>query len=105
MKTLKTLFLSTVMILLMSVSIGAEPFLVCDPAPEGEKVTSYVLTINGAEVETVAPMHYDLVGLPAGDYEITARAKNVWEVSEISVPLNFTKAPPSVPAGMELSSQ
>lgn len=104
MNTLKTLFLTVLIVFMLAMSAGAEPYIVCDPAPEEELVTGYVLTINGAEEETAVPLHYDCVGLPDGSYEITARAKNAWGVSEISVPLNFTKAVPSVPVTMELSA-
>lgn len=82
----------------------AAPFIVCDPAIEGESVTGYVLTINGVDEDVDAPLRYDCAGLPDGNHDVTARAKNAWGTSEPSVALNFTKALPSQPSAVGLSA-
>lgn len=82
--------LIALMILMFSVcSVQARPFLVCDPQ---EGVDSYVITFNtGEEIETPAPLHYDLEGLAPGEHVVDARAvQGVW-TSDPSVPLSFTK--------------
>jgi len=55
-------------------------------------VENYILVLNdGSEIETPAPLHYDLISLEPGQYVVTAKAKQgVW-VSEPSIPLEFTK--------------
>ncbi|OYT14772.1 MAG: hypothetical protein B7C24_16610 [Bacteroidetes bacterium 4572_77] len=76
-------------------TVSAQPFLVCDPQPN---VDSYKLVLNdGSEIETPAPLHYDLSGLEPGQYVVTAKAiQGVW-ASLPSVPLDFTKPSLSTP--------
>ena len=73
----------------LAIVAHAAPFLVCDPSTDAE---SYVLILNdGAEIETPAPLHYDLSSLSPGTHVVKAYAvKGVWR-SEASVPLEFTK--------------
>jgi len=86
-------------ILLFTTPAMASPFLVCDPQVG---VTGYVLLVNGVEVTTPAPLHYDLAGVPVGPNEISVRAYNMWGEST-PVPFEFVR-PASVgsPANIKL---
>jgi len=92
---------------------NASPYVTCDCTPPGDAVTGFELEINGAapvaiptfticETETpcVAPSYricWDAVNLGLGPYSIKARARNIWEVSNWTLPLVGTKAAPSSP--------
>jgi hypothetical protein len=90
-----------VLLVLLSYSAFAAPFLVCDVDPE---VTSYLLKINGAPVvEVPAPLMYDLKNLGNGDYAFEVAAKNVWG-SSAYVPFGFTKKLPKTPLGVRVSA-
>lgn len=81
----------------------AQPFLVCDAPDPAEEVASYILTFNGGEnIETPAPLHYDLAGLPDDIYTVAACAKNMWGVSDLSY-LDFIKSLPSFPGDVRIS--
>ena len=96
------LFVITMFFLAMVVSVQAQPFLVCDEQPDAE---SYLVILNdGAEIETPAPLHYDLSSLEPGQYVVTAKAKKgVW-VSEPAIPLEFQKPSISQPT-LSLSTE
>lgn len=84
----------------------ADPFLICDPQTN---VTHYVVTMDGDTTTVPAfdlgdgtvMLKYDLAGIPMGPHNVEVKAKNVWEEST-SVPFDFTKALPDVPAGLRI---
>ena len=85
------IFCFVLCVLMFGVKLSyAAPFLACD-VPEALPEV-YILVLNdGTEIETPAPLHYDLKDLAPGQYVVTAKAKTgVWS-SEPSVPLDFTK--------------
>ena len=93
--------LMVVFIISLSSITYANPFLVCDP---DANTTSYVVVLdNGEEVETTAPLYYDLAGIAEGAHVVQVRAKNVWGVSS-PVPFGFTKALPPSPTNMRLTN-
>jgi len=95
MKKLIVLF-----ILVMAGIVSASPFLVCDVDPAA---TSYIIVMDsGDEIETPAPLHYDLVGINNGTHVVEVRAKNLWGESS-SVPFEFTKELPGSPSNIELN--
>ena len=95
MKKLIVLF-----ILVMASVVSASPFLVCDV---DEAATSYIVVMDsGDEIETPAPLHYDLVEITSGTHVVEVRAKNIWGVSSPS-PFEFTKELPANPSNIELS--
>lgn len=102
---MKKLYLAIMMVLCLFFAsvVTAQPFLVCDAPDSAEEVTGYVLTFNGGEnIETPAPLHYDLAGLLDGTYTVAACAKNMWGVSDLSY-LDFTKSLPSSPGDVKIS--
>ena len=46
---------------------------------------------------------YDMGQIPDGSYVLTAKAKNMWGVSEESEPYPFVKKVPAGPSGIKLS--
>ena len=74
-------------ILVMAVSVGAAPFLVCDDPPAEEQVTSYEVFQDGISLGiTPAPLNFDLNGVTPGAYDFTATAINAWGSSSPSNP-------------------
>jgi len=102
MKTLIMYFMAVLFIVASVNFVNASPFLVCDV---DENTTSYLVTLNsGNEIETPAPLHYDLVGINEGDHVISVKAKNVWGMSN-AVPFEFRKASPQSPSNIKLWSE
>lgn len=100
---MKKLFLTIVFVLFLACVAWSQPFLVCDAPDPAEEVASYILIFNGGEnIETPAPLHYDLAGLPDGTYTVAACAKNMWGVSDLSY-LDFIKSLPSSPGDVKIS--
>ena len=81
-----------IMVLLMANTAMASPFLVCDSPDPADEVTSYVITYKEREIETLAPLHYDLQNIPEGDYNISVQAKNRDGVS-VATPFFSKEAP------------
>ena len=106
---MKTLFITFLFSVLFTVSAWAAPFLVCDPQTN---VTSYMVTLDGAEQEVVAydlgddtvMVHFDLGAVADGDHVGELRAKNVWGVSE-SLPFDFNKTVPECPSAINITVQ
>jgi len=103
----KLLFLTIIMALLVPVLACANPFLVCDPQ---DGITMYDMETNGTVTEdfTAEPdgsAKIDLAGLADGEYTVRLRAKNEWGVSNWSDPLAFTKATPTAPLNLRVSSE
>ena len=95
MKKLIVLF-----ILVIAGIASASPFLVCDVDPAA---TSYIVVMDsGDEIETPAPLHYNLVDIANGTHVVEVRAKNIWGVSSPS-PFEFTKGLPGSPSNIELN--
>lgn len=99
----KTLLLAVLMVLLASTQLLAVPFLVCDPypatSPAGVPETFLVVFDGGTPIETpvqtntdgTVQLHYDLSTLDPGVHTVVVQAKNLWGVSDESVPLSFQK--------------
>jgi len=107
MKTMAFITSFALMALLLPVLAFGNPFLVCDPQ---EGVTYYDLEINGTMTEGIpaeadGSIKYDLAGITEGDYTVRARCYNLWEVSDWSLPLDFTKAVPGKPTSLRVSSE
>ena len=107
MKEIFCLFLVIVLMGLSSIAFAAN-YLVCDPPPANELVTSYQLTMNGQLVDVdpdttgVYGFKYDLTPLQNGPYTVTAIDRNAWGDSDPSLPFVFTKSGPSIPTGMHI---
>lgn len=90
-------------LMFMVTNVFGQPFLVCDPPTSESEVGSYILSFNGeSEIETPAPLYYDLTNIAVGSYTVTAKAKNLWGVSE-PASLDFHKRLPSKPVNVEIS--
>ena len=95
----------TFCLIFMVTNVFGQPFLVCDPSTPESEVASYILSFNGeAEIETPAPLYYDLTNIATGSYTVTAKAKNLWGVSD-SASLDFHNSFPSKPVNIEISIQ
>lgn len=90
----------------MQLHAQAGPFLVCDPYPASQAVTSFTLFWDGSATGVSVPvltdstgtyLHFDLAATTAGSHTVKARAKNAWGESADSLPFTFTKsgAPPA----------
>ena len=95
------------MISLFALPAFGAPFLICDPPPVEQQVTSYEVFQDGASLGTVAAetdgsLRYDMSTITPGAYEFTAKAINVWGVSSLSNP---TQSPTAVgqPQNMRLT--
>ena len=100
---MKRLTLITLILFAFTVPCWAAPFLVCDPEPN---VDSCVVEVNGTEFPTPYPLHYDLVGITAGDHTIRVKFVNaLWGDSDWSSPLDFTRPSLGVPSGLGLSDE
>ena len=96
----------------------AAPYLTCDCTPAVDAVTGFQLQIGAAtpidvvaftvcesETPCIAPSFricWDAAQLPAGAYSIKALAKNVWGVSNWTLPLVGAKAGPSSPSSLKV---
>ena len=86
-------------IMLLATPVFAAPYLVCD---EDASVDSYLVSMDsGSDIETPAPLHFDLDGIDVGNHHIEVKAKNLWGVSSPS-PLDFSKQLPGSPSGLGL---
>lgn len=111
---MKKIFLSVVIVILMSSVCLADPFLVCDPPLAGEPIpVTYKLT-GGAWVPTSVPamadgtIRLDLVNAPTGTNSMTVAAcgvpDDVWEVCSDAVPFTFIRPRVQVsPKALKLS--
>lgn len=100
-KLLMIMSIFVITIGLLSGMAYANPFLTCDPH---SNTTSYIVVLdNGTEVETPAPLYFDLAGIAEGAHVIQLRAKNVWGISSI-VPFEFAKALPLLPTNTRLTN-
>lgn len=101
---LKRMMTVLIGLLFFSTSAIAAPFLVCDDPPVEEEVTGYVLSIDGGpEIETLAPLHYNLADIPEGMHNIEIQAQNIYGMS-LPVPFSFTKGFPSAVSGITIVS-
>ena len=96
-------------ILLLPALAHAAPFLVCDPAPVGEGVTSYKIVEGGVTTVTPAPLHHDLSAVTSGAHSITVAACRddaVWgTLCSVTAPFVYTRpGNPGVPAGFKISA-
>lgn len=103
-------------LMLSSVTVGASPFLTCDPYPAtGQQPTEFVVTVSGVANPLVSPA-VDVTGGKAlrldlgplnltGAHTVTAKARNAWGESAASAPFTFTAGVPGVPGGIGLSAQ
>ena len=94
------------MVSLFALPAFGAPFLVCDPPPVEQQVTSYEVFQDGTSLGTVTAeadgsLNYDLSGVTPGAYEFTAKAINVWGVSELSNPYT-SPAAVNAPSGLNL---
>lgn len=102
---MKSLFLTIVLSMCLMSDVSADPFLICDDPPAEEQVESYFISINGeSNIETPAPLHYDLGDISDGKHSVQVRAKNVWGEGDFS-PLVFTKGLPSKAQGIAVSTE
>lgn len=100
---MKNLLLVIVLSFVFVSTVFANPFLVCNDPDPAEEVTGYILKFNrGEEIKTSIPLKYDLTNLPDGSYTVTARAENMWGVSE-PASLDFIKCLPSAPMDVKIS--
>ena len=104
----KLIVLAIFVILMITGSVMANPFLVSDPNPGA---TSAVILIDGSEVGEFdclvdGSIHVDLAqfNLPDGEHVYTAYAKNVWGQSSISDPFINVKIAPVSFTGLSLSN-
>ena len=101
---MKKIFWVMVVTLFSASIVMAAPFLMCDDPPEGERVTSYLVSLNGGdEIETPAPLYYDLAGIEDGTHIIDVKAKNIWGSGSPAAPFPFTKTVPSEVMGISIS--
>jgi hypothetical protein len=105
------------LLLALSVSAPAAPFLVCDPYPVQTDTTlnpvSFVIKgIGGNPISSQAftqadgsvILHYDLATLPNGKYTVTVDAINVFGGdSGPSSPFPFVKGAPPSPTNLRIS--
>lgn len=100
--------------LLISNSVVAAPFLVCDPYPAtGQQPVEFVVTVSGIANSIISPavdapggkaLHLDLGPLNlTGSRTVTAKARNLWGESADSAPLAFSAGTPVTPGGLGLS--
>ena len=81
-------------------------YLVCDAYAPEYGVTHFLLAFDEQPaVQTPAPLHYDLSGLPNGSHIVTAIAVNDVGESESSDPFLFKLGLPKKPSGVGLSNQ
>jgi hypothetical protein len=75
-------------IILFSTTVWASPFLVADPPPAEQEVTSYNIYVDSVLVGTFdgEVLNYDLEGMTPGVYSFTAEGCNAWGCSTISNP-------------------
>lgn len=90
-------------LLLLAPSAWAAPFLVCDPPPVGEEVTSYSVTDGANVVTTPSPLHWDMAGVANGAHTLQVRACNVWGCSD-PTPFAFTRGVPGVGKGVRINA-
>jgi len=94
----RTLVISLIIVAAATLAY-AGPYLVCDPDPVAE---SYVVVLdNGEQIETPAPLRYDLANIDEGQHVVEVQAKNKWGVSS-AVPLEFQKTLPVSPTNLRL---
>jgi len=82
---MKSIFLVTAAVVLISTWVFGAPFLVSDPYPKDDKgLTKFLVTINGKTTESMPAINadgtrylkYDLGDLPDGTYTMTIKAVN-----------------------------
>jgi hypothetical protein len=107
------------LLLALSVSVRAAPFLVCDPyavqtdtnlIPVSFNLTGIAAQPISVPVTTNADgtkaLHYDLANLGNGTYTVTAAAVNVFGgTSPAGTPFTFTKGVPATPTNLRISPQ
>jgi hypothetical protein len=78
MKKLLTFFV--IIFLAFASMADAAPFLVCDPPPAEQQITSYNIYKDAVLEGTYDGeiLNYDLAGITPGAYDWTAEACNVW---------------------------
>ena len=96
-------------LLLLPTLAHAAPFLVCDPAPVGEGVTSYKIIEGGVTTATPAPLHHDLTSVSSGAHSITVAACRddvVWgTLCSSTVPFAYSRpGNPGVPVGFGIKA-
>lgn len=100
---MKGLLLTIALFFVFTSSVFAKPFLICDDPDPAEEVTGYILKFNsGEDIVVSCPLRYDLTNLPDGSYTVTARAENLWGVSE-PASLDFIKGRPLSPNVVRIS--
>jgi hypothetical protein len=87
--------LAFLLVFALPVVAFANPFLVCDPDPDA---TSYLVKLDGlAEVETPAPLKFDLAGVSVGNHRVEVKAKNnLWGATSEASPFEFSRPSLSV---------
>jgi hypothetical protein len=93
------------LLVIVSTSAWASPFLVCDDPNPTEEVTEYRLMIDGTEYFTPAPLHFDLSFIVEGTHSVTAFARNMWGESAASVPLAFERSLAVAPSGVTITQE
>lgn len=85
---MKKLFLTLILFFGLVARAFATPFLVCNPPPAEQQITSYEVYKDGILEGTYdgETLNYDLVGVTPGAYDWTAKAFNVWGGSAFSDP-------------------
>ena len=87
----------------LPISVLANPFLICDDPIPSEKITNYLITIDGGEIITLpCPLHFDLGEIGEGTHTIKVAAANLWGSSMFST-FDFTKTTPSPPQSISIS--
>jgi hypothetical protein len=105
--SMKKLLFLVVCFVLVAPMAHAAPFLISDPMPLSDAVTSFQLFFDGGAAIVSPPdatraIRYDLVGLSNGNHTVVARACNEWGCSVDSVPLVFVKGVPVAPVRLRL---
>jgi hypothetical protein len=106
------------LLLALSVSAQAAPFLVCDPyavqtdpnlIPVSFDLTGIAaqpISVPVTNADGTKQLHYDLGTLSNGTFTVTAAAVNIFGgTSPASAPFQFTKGVPAAPTNLRISPQ
>lgn len=114
---MKKMILFLMLTLMLPMLAYADPWLVCDPYPIGEKPDYFIVTFNNVPQPQIAyqeqvmsdgntyALLMDLAGIPEGNLNFTATAHNIWGPSDPSDPYQAVKKLPGKPLNMDLKKQ